>query len=125
MSPRWLIGMALAFLILGVFANITDGFFLEDKNVMPIWSALENFQNVNILNPMTYDSVFIGVGDVITAVWDMFTWNYSFLNDYKDPVTGVVTENPYQFFRWILISISVGIFVEFMFGIFRLVRGSG
>jgi len=36
MSPRWLIGMALAFLILGVFANITDGIFLENSDVMPL-----------------------------------------------------------------------------------------
>ena len=114
MSPRWLIGMAMAFLILGVFANITDGIFLDnEKDIMPIWQAISNFQNVNILNPMTYDSMYIGVRDLIDAVWQLITWDFAFLN------------GEYQFIRWLLITISVGIFVEFMFGIFRLVRGSG
>ena len=113
MSPRWLIGMALAFLILGVFANITDGIFLENSDVMPLWDAISNFKDVNILNPMTYDSMFIGVGSLIEAVWQIFTWDFTFLN------------GDYIFFRWLLITISVGLFVAFMLEIFRLVRGSG
>ena len=116
--------MALAFLILGVFANITNGIFMDDDTTSPLWDAISNFSNVNILNPMTYDSMFIGVRDLTEALWKMFIWDYPFLNGYYDDL-GVWHASPYQFFRWILITISVGIFVEFMFGIFRLVRGSG
>jgi hypothetical protein len=116
--------MALAFLILGVFANITNGIFMDDDTTSPLWDAISNFSNINILNPMTYDSMFIGVRDLTTALWQMFIWDYPFLNGYTDDL-GVWHDSPYQFFRWILVTISVGIFVEFMFGIFRLVRGSG
>ena len=105
--------MALAYLILGAFANITDGIFLGNDNVMPLWDAVSNFKNVNILNPLTYSSIFIGLGDMIDAVWQLFTWDFTFLN------------GDYQFFRWMLITISVGIFTAFMLEIFRLVRGSG
>lgn len=104
--------MATAFLILGVFANITDGIFLNNSNVMPIWDAVSHFQNVNLLNPFTYDQIFIGLSDMVRAVWQMFTWDFSFLN------------GDYQFFRWILISISVGVFIAFMYETFRIVRGS-
>ena len=124
MSPRWLIGMALAFLILGVFANITEGIFMDNEEGSVLWDAISNFQDVNILNPLTYDSMYIGVTKLVDAVWQMFIWDYTFLNGYTDDL-GVWHDSPYQFIRWILITISVGIFVEFMFGIFRLVRGSG
>ena len=55
----------------------------------------------------------IGVGALIGAVWQIFTWDFTFLN------------GDYIFFRWLLITISVGLFVAFMLEIFRLVRGSG
>ncbi|MFA5037977.1 MAG: hypothetical protein WC479_12470 [Candidatus Izemoplasmatales bacterium] len=123
MSPRWLIGMALAFLILGVFANITDGMFMEDNQTSVLWEAISNFKDVNILNPMTYDSMYLGVTGLIDAVWQMFIWDYTFLNGYYDDL-GVWHDSPYQFFRWILITISVGLFVAFMLELFRLVRGT-
>ncbi len=114
MSPRWLIGMALAFLILGVFANITDGIFLENSDVMPLWDAISHFKNVTILNPVySLGQIFIGVGDLISAVWQTFTWDFTFLN------------GDYIFFRWLLITISVGVFIAFMYETFRVVRGSG
>jgi hypothetical protein len=79
---------------------------------MPIWDAVSHFQNVNLLNPFTYDQIFIGLSDMVSAVWQMFTWDFTFLN------------GDYIFFRWILITISVGIFIAFMYETFRIVRGS-
>jgi len=110
MATKWLIGLVMVYLVLTVVSGIAEGTYIGGTGVSTIWSAMESFQTIDIANPLTMVyGVVIAIKDMLIGLFEIFTWKFSFF-------VGV-----WGIFRWLLISISVGMVVSLLLAL----RGVG
>ncbi len=114
MSTRWIMGLAILFFFLSVLSSIIEGLYMTESTTVTLYSVMMHFKSINLANPFgaAYDIV-VGVKLFLQAIWTMFIWDYSFL-------TGT-----WLIVRYFFVSISVSIFVFFMFEVYRTVKIGG
>jgi len=109
MASKWLIGLAILFGIGVVLSNIIEYTAPMQGGATTIWNAISTWQSVNFADVTTWWNIFTGLGQMFTAMWNMFIWNYSFL------------QGDWQYLRWLIcFPISLGL----IFSIIMAIRGS-
>lgn len=101
MAVKWLLGMAMLYVILIIVSGIGEGTYLGTSGVATIWEAMTAFRAVDVTNPLTAISgVLILVWQLLVGIFEMLTWKFSFF-------VGI-----WAIFRWLLCAISLGIIVS-------------
>jgi hypothetical protein len=107
MNPKWLMGIVLLYLILAVWSGILEGSYLT-SNQTGIFDTLMNQQTLSFTDPVTATvSAFNIGGDIITALWKMFWWDFAQFH------------GEFTVFRLILIALSIGVAFAFVLSIGR------
>ena len=89
MATKWLVGMAMIYVVMSVVDGIAGGTYLGGGGAT-IWSAMTGFQAIDVTNPLT------AVGGVL-----ILTWNFPHI------FVGV-----WSIVRWVLCAISLGIIIS-------------
>jgi len=106
MSTKWLIGLTTLFIILTIASNIIEQAYLGTGETGTIWNVMKSFQAINFSNPLTaVGGIIIAVIDLVKGIFAMLTFDYAFF-------TGV-----WEVFRWLFMSISLGIVVSLVLAI--------
>lgn len=82
MSPRWLWGCAVLWVVLTIMSNVIEQLDPLTAANMTVLGRLTTYQHVEVADPL--GSFFAGAGTLLTmvgAVWDILWFNYSFLQD--------------------------------------------
>jgi len=117
MSPRWVMAMVGIFFLLSLLSSIGEGLYMTGSSSTTIIDVIQYFTNINygsvtVYIPFTGD-IAVGAGMLLKAIWTMIIWDYSFL-------TG-----SFLIVRYLLIALSAGFFVAFMYETIRLVKIGG
>lgn len=117
MSPRWLMAMVGIFFLLSLLSSIGEGLYMTASTSTTIIDVIQHFNNIEYSGITSIvgvvGDVAVGVGMLTNAIWNMIIWNYSFL-------TGSLL-----IVRYLLIALSAGFFVAFMYDTIRLVKFGG
>ncbi len=125
MSPRWLIAIATAALLMIILANSIDAGTVDATTgniTLTVWDKLTYFQYANFVDPLGSSNFIVGIWQDITtagaiianfidALFCILTWNYNFLNN-----AGV--------FGWIVRGLFTAITIGVLYTIFKEVRGA-
>lgn len=117
MSPRWLMAMVGIFFLLSLLSSIGEGLYMTSGTSTTIIDVIQHFQQINYASitvwiPFTGD-IAVGFGMLVQAIWTMVWWDYSFL------------VGSLLIIRYLLIALSAGFFVAFMYETIRLVKIGG
>lgn len=81
-SPRWLIGIAIIWLVLTIFANVAEQTDIlqgttTGENNMTVLDNLLSYRNIESDSPVgsVYQGL-IATGGVLTAIWQMLWFDY-------------------------------------------------
>jgi len=100
-STKWLIGLAMVYVILTVVSGIAEGTYFGGTGVGTIWSVITGFEAIDVTNPLTaVGGVLIQVWQILVGIFEILTWKFSFF-------VGV-----WAIFRWLLFAISLGVIVS-------------
>ena len=117
MSVKWLIGLGVLFIVGSVIANIIDYIApIGDPSAVGggsyyLFSAISTWSTVEINNPLTWSGAFVGLGQLMIALWAMFLWEYNFLA----PEAG-----NWYLLKWlILYPISFRLIIVFLLSLIR------
>lgn len=104
-STKWIIGLFMLFAICTIFSNIIEETYYTSSNITTMYDAMMSFKAVSFANPITFIwGILVGLGQVMTALYNALIWNYSFL------------QGDWQLIRWLVcIPISVGIAIGFIY----------
>jgi len=101
MRTAWIIGMAMAYVVLSVISGIDEGTYFGGTGIDTIWSGFTTIQTVDFTNPLTVVvGLIVALKDLMIGLFEILTWKFSFF-------TG-----SYVIFRYILGAISLGIMVS-------------
>jgi hypothetical protein len=120
-KPGWVIGFLTAWLILSIICSVCEMQAnpmgtSEGQQVPTIFMVLMQPDLLNFSNPVTgVVSLFSAAGTIITALWNSFWFNYSFL---IDSTLG-------QYFRYLCLCISAGFIVTVILNLIRAFTPSG
>ena len=94
MSPRWLIGFTMLFIMLSVLSNVIEQADPLAENEMSVLSNLTAFQRVTGTD--IFGVVISGIGalgSTLTGIWQALSFDYSFLKSSAtdDNFFGVMT----------------------------------
>ena len=117
MSTKWLIGLGILFIVGNILANIIDMVApVGDPGTTGtashyLFSAISTWSTIQVNNPLTWSGAFVGLGQLMTALWAMFLWNYNFL----DP-----TVSDWYLLKWVILyPISFGLVIVFLLSLVR------
>ena len=100
MKTSWIIGLAMAYVILAVISGIAEGTYFGGTGVETIWDAMNSFQTIDTTDLLTVArDVMVSTGQLFEGLWEILTWKFSFF-------VGV-----WAIFRWIFFAISLGVIV--------------
>ena len=101
MRTAWVIGLAMAYVILTIISGIDEGTYFGGTGVSTIWSGFTVLKVVDFTNPLTaVFGVLVALKDLLVGMFEIMTWKFSFF-------TG-----PFIIFRFLLGSISLGVMVS-------------
>ena len=106
MRTAWIIGLAMAYVILAVISGIDEGTYFGGTGVSTIWSGFTTLQVVDFTNPLTgVWGVLVALKDLLVGLFEIMTWKFSFF-------VGV-----YSIIRYILGAISLGVMVSLILAV--------
>jgi len=110
MRAAWIIGMAMAYVILAVISGIPEGTFFGGTGVQTLWDSITAFQTLDVTNPVTLGAgILMNLGKLFVGVFEILSWKFSFF-------VGV-----WIVFRMLMFAISLGIIITLLLAI----RGTG
>jgi len=110
MRAAWIIGLAMAYVILAVISGIPEGTFFGGTGVETLWECITGFQTLDVTNPVTVGAgVLMNLGKIFVGLFEILSWKFSFF-------TGV-----WIVFRMLMFAISLGIIISLLLAI----RGTG
>lgn len=122
MSPNWLIGFIVLFLICSMVSSV-----IEEQDLIASGSTeksamdkLFSFTQIDVTDMLGSPGTFLQtMGETIDGIWTMLRGDYSFTRSTpEDPNTlGVI----WQYFMW---AVSIGILISFAIVIGQMIRGS-
>lgn len=102
MSTKWLIGMAMLYVVLTIIDGIADGTYFGSTGVGTIWSAMTGFHAIDVTNPLAaVGGVLIQVWQILVGIFEILTWNFPHI------FSGV-----WAIVRYVLCAISLGIVIS-------------
>jgi len=100
-ATKWLVGMAMIYVVMSVVDGIAGGTYLGGGGAT-IWSAMTGFQAIDVTNPLTaVGGVLIQMWQILVGVFEILTWNFPHI------FVGV-----WSIVRWVLCAISLGIIIS-------------
>lgn len=106
MSTKWLIGLAMIYLIATITSQIIEYGYAGTAVSTTFWSAMTSFEGIEFSNPITaVYTIIVGFVNIVKALFNMLLWNYSFL-------TGELV-----IIRYFLWSISLGMIVSLLLAV--------
>jgi len=109
MRTAWIVGLAMAYVILTVISGIDEGTYFGGTGVATIWSGFTALEVVDFTNPLSVVfGVLVALKDLLIGMFEIMTWKFSFF------------VGPFVIFRFILGAISLGVMVGLIFAL----RGS-
>jgi len=124
-SPRWLIGMLMAWVLLAIVGNIIEGAGVLTENQIGYLQQMTEAELIEAKDPDTGGTVTYGgtPKSMVEMIVDALTMDWAWLYD-VDEVTGEQTPNNFWYIWAIIyIPIMIGILFELFVLALRLIRG--
>ena len=115
MNPKWLIGLAMLWLILSITSNIIEEADPISSADLTVWDQLTSFTRVELTGSIGDAGVLVSAtGDFVQGLWHGFWFDYSFT---QDTLAGII-------FRYFCICLSVGVMFTVTTILVGALRGS-
>jgi len=124
-SPRWLIGLLMAFVLLSIVGNIIEGAGVLTASQIGQLQDMTEAELIEAKDPDTGGTVTYGgtPKTMVEMIIDAITMDWAWLYD-VDPTTGEQTPNNFYYIWAVLyIPIMIGILFELFVLALRLIRG--